>query len=396
MLSIANNLMSTSAARYLGRSYDNLRTSVCRLSSGLRINGARDDAAGLAVRELIRADVARLEQGSRNAQDAISMLQTAEGAMGVMNDILVRMEGLAEQAATDSYSADQRSIMNEEFQQLIEEIDRIANDTKFNGISMLNNTTNRQIQVGSADTTKSISLEGGDMTCSGLGLAGKKGQILSNKLFAAADAQAADVTTPGAIALWWRAFSDFAVVNFGVGTYTVQEVVDTINARSRAVMGYDAAEIRTDDASGAVFIAIQDRDTGAGWVAYSHSPGIVDAENTLDVDANWTTSEGNAVPRAQIDTTANAELALTAVSAAIVEKDKYRAKLGYWMNRLESAAEVAVVAVENLSAAESRISDVDVAREMAVMTRNQVLAQAGISMLAQANQMPQMALKLLG
>ena len=115
MLAIKNNLMSVNAARHLGVSYDALSRSVERLSSGLRINSARDDAAGLAVRELMRADIAVIQQGARNAQDGISMLQTMEGAMATIDDILVRMQSLAEQAATGSYSSAQRSIMHNEF-----------------------------------------------------------------------------------------------------------------------------------------------------------------------------------------------------------------------------------------------------------------------------------------
>jgi flagellin len=132
MLAIKNNIMAENAARQLGISYDALARSIERLSSGLRINSAKDDAAGLAVRELMRADIAMIQQGARNAQDGISMLQTMEGAMAVIDDALVRMKGLAEQAATGSYSAQQRRIMDNEFQELATEIDRVANRTEFN------------------------------------------------------------------------------------------------------------------------------------------------------------------------------------------------------------------------------------------------------------------------
>ncbi|GAI23223.1 unnamed protein product, partial [marine sediment metagenome] len=126
MLAIKNNLMAVNAARHLGNSYNALATSVERLSSGLRINSAKDDAAGLAVRELMRADIAVIQQGARNAQDGISMLQTMEGAMGVINEALVRMQQLAEQASTGSYSSAQRAIMESEFIEMRLEIDRIA------------------------------------------------------------------------------------------------------------------------------------------------------------------------------------------------------------------------------------------------------------------------------
>ncbi|MCY2932034.1 MAG: flagellin, partial [Planctomycetota bacterium] len=141
MLAIKNNLMAANAARHLGTSYNSLQQSVERLSSGLRINGAKDDAAGMAVSELIRADVAQTRQASRNGQDAVSMLQTSEGALGVVDDILVRMKELAEQAATGSYSTAQRTIMNEEYNQLAEEITHVATSTTFNGTSLLDGTS---------------------------------------------------------------------------------------------------------------------------------------------------------------------------------------------------------------------------------------------------------------
>jgi flagellin len=270
MLAIKNNIMAANAARHLGSSYDALAESVERLSSGLRINSAKDDAAGLAVRELMRADIGVLEQGSRNALDAISMLQTFEGALATVDELLVRMKQLAEQASTGSYASAQRTIMDNEFQELANEIERIANSTEFNGITMLDNSASVTIRFG--DTTNdTIAITGSDMTKSGLGI---------NAL--------------------------------GIGSTT----------SATAAMG------------------------------------------TLD--------------------------------SAISTKDDARATFGYTMTRLEATIDVLNIQRENLLAAESRISDVDVATEMAALTRNQVLAQAGTAMLTQANTMPQMALSLLG
>jgi flagellin len=270
MLAIKNNIMAANAARHLGMSYDKLAQSVERLSSGLRINGAKDDAAGLAVRELMRADIAVLEQGARNANDGISMLQTFEGAMGTIDEALVRMKQLAEQAATGSYSSAQRAIMDNEFDEMAAEINRIAGATAFNGNTLLNSATaSISIQFGAATTDK-VDVTGCDVTSSALGLS-----------------------------------------------------------------------------------------------------------------------------TASIDTAAHAQSALATIAAAITTKDTARARFGYKMNRLESTISVINNQTENLMAAESRISDVDVATEMAAMTRTQVLAQAGVSMLAQANTVPQMALTLL-
>ena len=271
MLAIKNNLMSVNAARHLSNSYDALSKSVERLSSGLRINSAKDDAAGLAVRELMRADTAVVQQGARNAQDGISMLQTMEGAMATIDDILVRMQSLAEQAATGSYSSAQRSIMHSEFDEMRQEIDRITGATKFNGIKMLDNTDTVSIHFG-ALTSDKIDITGSNMTSA---------------------------------------------------------------------------------------------------------------------------SSGLAITGLAIDTAASAKAALSSLGSAMSTKDTARAKFGFKMNRLEGTVNVLNIQAENLLTAESRISDVDVATEMAAMTRNQVLAQAGIAMLAQANAMPQMALSLL-
>ncbi|NCC26315.1 MAG: flagellin, partial [Deltaproteobacteria bacterium] len=137
-LIINHNLMAMNAARNLSNSYTALSVSTRRLSSGLRIGSAADDAAGLAVRELMRADIASLNQGVRNANDAISLIQTADGALGVIDEKLIRMKELATQAATGTYTSAQRLIIDSEYQAMASEITRIANATDFNGISLLN------------------------------------------------------------------------------------------------------------------------------------------------------------------------------------------------------------------------------------------------------------------
>ena len=136
-LVINHNLMAMSASRYLGISYDRLSTSVSRLASGLRINSAADDAAGLAIREMMRTDIRVLNQGVRNANDALSLIQTADGALSVIDEKLTRMKELAEQAATGTYTSAQRLIMDSEYQAMASEITRIAMATDFNGVKLL-------------------------------------------------------------------------------------------------------------------------------------------------------------------------------------------------------------------------------------------------------------------
>jgi flagellin len=137
-LVINHNLMAMNAARNLGSAFLSLSNSVQRLSSGLRINSAADDAAGLAIRELMRSDIASMHQGVRNINDAISLIQTADGALAVVDEKLIRMKELAEQAATGTYNSDQRLIIDSEYQAMASEITRIANATDFNGIHLLN------------------------------------------------------------------------------------------------------------------------------------------------------------------------------------------------------------------------------------------------------------------
>lgn len=137
-LAVNHNLMAENVARNLNNHYGNLAASTQRLSTGVRINSAADDAAGLAIRELQRADISALHQGARNVNDAISMIQTADGALAIIDEKLIRMKELAEQAATGTYNSVQRLMIDSEFQQMASEIDRIANATDFNGIHLLN------------------------------------------------------------------------------------------------------------------------------------------------------------------------------------------------------------------------------------------------------------------
>ena len=293
-LIINHNLMAMTAARNLSSAYGNLSTSVNRLSSGLRITTAADDAAGLAIRELMRADIASLNQGVRNANDAISMIQTADGALQVIDEKLIRMKELAEQAATGTYTSDQRLIIDSEYQAMASEITRIANATDFNGIYLLNGNL-------SSDT----------FTGSGLQSSGK------------------------------------LKVHFGAGN---------------------------DSAEDYYYIQIGNSTASALGVGNQSIPG----------------TDGYS-----ISTQEAAQSSLDAINNAIVSKDKIRASLGALQNRLENTITNLSIQAENLQAAESRISDVDVAQEMTEFVRNQILTQSAVAMLAQANQLPQMAMQLM-
>lgn len=272
-------MMAMNAARNLGTTYGRLAKSTQRLSSGLRINSAADDAAGLAVREQMRCDIAVLRQGIRNANDGISMIQTADGALSVIDEKLIRMKELAEQAATGTYTDAQRKIMDSEFQQMASEIDRIAHATDFNGIHLLNGDQSNGLKI-----------------------------------------------------------------HFGTGN--------------------DAAE-------DFYYVSINE--------ATSSALGLYEGNDLVTISVQ-----------------ASAQAALAYIDSAIANKDEIRANLGAMQNRLENTISNLTIQAENLQAAESQISDVDVATEMTEFVRNQVLAQAGVAMLAQANALPQMALTLLG
>ena len=148
-----HNLMAMNSARNLNSSYGKLSDSTRKLSSGLRVDTAADDAAGLAIRELMRSDIAALNQGVRNANDGISLIQTADGALGVIDEKLVRMKELAEQAATGTYDSTQRLMIDSEYQQMASEITRIANATDFNGIKLLDGNLSSDTHNGSGLTS---------------------------------------------------------------------------------------------------------------------------------------------------------------------------------------------------------------------------------------------------
>ncbi|CAK7037692.1 MAG: Flagellin [Desulfovibrio sp.] len=298
-LVINHNLMAANTARNLNAHYSQLSKSVQRLSTGLRVNSAADDAAGLAIRELQRADIATLQQGARNANDAISMIQTADGALGVIDEKLTRMKELAEQAATGTYDSTQRLMIESEYQAMASEITRIANATDFNGIHLLNGALSSDTHDGSGINSK--------------------GKLK---------------------------------VHFGTGNDSAED--------------YYYIKIGNSTASA----------LGVGNQA---------------LDDTGKLRDGGTVSTQQA-----AQRALEAITNAIVSKDKIRAHLGAMQNRLENTITNLNIQAENLQAAESRISDVDVATEMTQFVRNQILSQSAVAMLSQANSLPQMAMQLIG
>jgi flagellin len=410
MLTIKNNIMAENAARHLGSSYNALARSVERLSSGLRINSAKDDAAGLAVRELLRADIAVLRQAGRNAADGISMLQTAEGAMSEVDNILVRMRELAQQSATGSYSSDQRQIMHNEYAELASEITRIAQSTDFNDNLLLNSTVGVGIHVGSGYIN--ISPENMDATSLTVGttVATKETWVHLRTVNSASDtyltaSEISSATSTDYQFVYYFGDTNATTITVDLSAYdtqgiTLTQLVQEINSAVLTATGtaYTAASaLYNADAGGSYRLQMQARNTGDYPFVIVNNGTNTDSIDLLDSTADFSesingTSGGTGI---SLTSATGAVAALTTLENAINVKDAYRAKLGYWMKRLGTAQSVLGIQSENLLASESRISDIDVATEMAEMTRTQVLAQAGVAMLAQANTMPQMALTLL-
>ncbi|WP_291446160.1 flagellin [Desulfovibrio sp.] len=292
---INNNSMASNVANNLTSHYSDLATSTQRLSTGLRVNSAADDAAGLAIRELMRTDIKALQQGVRNANDAISLIQTADGALGVIDEKLTRMKELAEQASTGTYDSTQRLMIESEYQAMASEITRIANATDFNGIHLLDGNLSGDTHVGNTMTST--------------------GKMKIH--FGTANDSA----------------EDYYYIQIGTST------ASALGVGNETTAGRDGATISTQEA---------------------------------------------------------AQKALVAITNAVVSKDKIRAHLGALQNRLENTVSNLTTQAENLQAAESRISDVDVATEMTQFVRNQILTQSSVAMLSQANSMPKMAMQLIG
>ena len=292
-LVVNHNMMAMNASRHLNANYRKLSDSTRKLSSGLRVETAADDAAGLAIRELMRAEISTLNQGVRNANDGISLIQTADGALQVVDEKLIRMKELAEQAATGTYDSTQRLIIESEYQQMASEITRIANATDFNGIKLLDGSLSGTHDGKGMKSTGSLKIHFGTGNDSA---------------------------------------EDYYYINIGNSTASALGLGNANNG-------------------------------GAGH---------------------------------DISTQANAQRALDAINAAIVSKDNIRAHLGAMQNRLENTITNLEIQAENLQAAESQISDVDVASEMTNFVRNQILVQSGVAMLSQANSLPQMAMQLIG
>jgi flagellin len=399
-LRINQNVSAMNAYRNLSVNQDQMSKSLERLSSGFRINRAADDAAGLSVSENLRAQIGGLRVASKNAQDGISVVQTAEGAMNEVHSILQRMRDLSVQASNSgSQDTTARTAAQSELTQLNAELDRIGNTTRFGGQALLSTTPATLAGAPGFDSTTL------PITGVGFGLTGT---------FTKTDGTSVvlDGTTSAAT----------GVVSVAAATYTTAATYQTalqngINASLTAAgVATGSVTAKVTDLAGTWTVNITSSDVGAlatfGVTGSTGTNGIVDGTSTaqsatfqgtfqiganqgesLDVSFNGINS--SALRTDSLDLVNSAAAAITSIDAAIATVSSDRSTLGAFQNRFEHTITNLNVAVENLSASESQIRDTDMAFEMVSFTRGQILSQAGTAMLAQANQAPQSVLKLL-
>ena len=382
MQGINTNVMSLNAQRNLTSSSSSLSTSIQRLSSGLRINSAKDDAAGLAISERFSSQIKGLNQAQRNANDGISLAQTAEGALGTVTNNLQRIRELAVQSANATNSSSDRAALQTEAAQLLSEIDRVANQTSFNGVKLLDGSFSSAVfQVG-ANAGETISVSGlVDSNIAALGsVTAATGQ---SSAVTAIDT----LTAVGAGALVINGTDVGAGMGAAGSTQQrVGQVVDAINNYSTTT-GVNAAY---DSASNRIVLT-----SGANIVVTGSDDGSLTGFNVAGNDGDATAATTAGLTGLSVASYAGASLAIQQVDSALSQVNSARATLGAIQNRFESVVSNLSTTSENLSAARSRIQDTDFAAETANLTRAQILQQAGTAMLAQANSAPNNVLSLL-
>jgi flagellin len=478
---INTNIASQNAQRNLNTSQGALATSLQRLSSGLRINSAKDDAAGLAISERMTSQIRGNDQAARNANDGISLAQTAEGDLGQIGNNLQRIRELAVQSSNASNSASDRAALNAEASSLISEIDRVATNSQFNGIKLLdgsfasqsfqvgaNNTSNDKIAIdaitsakssalgvgsGSSYTSKlvggaavtSVAFAAGDLTINGyqVGASATDG-VSSANATASGIAKAAAINaisgqtnvtaTVGATAVTGAAAAtgvvaagDIKINGVDIGAFaaagsavaSAAQTTAAINSKSSQTgvtatfnstdfkITLNAADGRNIDvaataggitasglAVGTTASTLTLTSTASAGITVAGAAGVTNSALASGYVAATATA-GAGVSSLDLSTSAGSQSALTTIDAAISTINSSRASLGAYQNRFASVVTSLQTTSENLSASRSRIQDTDFAKETAVLTRGQILQQAGTAMLAQANSLPNGVLALL-
>lgn len=391
---INTNVAAIGAQRNLNVTGAKMGRALERLSSGLRINRAADDAAGLSISEGLRSQIRGLKQASRNAQDGVSMIQTAEGALTETHALLQRMRELTVQAANSTLGANDRTAIGTEIQTLTAEIDNIATRTKFNGQSLLTGALSTtqlggtavvgtSLATGAASVISAVDVSGAKAsatyTLTRVGAAGAgTGLTLTNNL----DTTSQTITVDATIGA-----DGFMNVNFTLAGHAVKLTISGVAGKTAANV-YDDLTAKTITT------------TGSGAASFRVG-AEVNQDITVTFSDNRTTALGTTtifslVPDAQnVSTTAKANALLTSIDEGIATVSANRAKLGAAQNQVEAAINSLGVAVENMSASESRIRDADVAEVSTELVTRQIMQQAGVAVLSQANTSSQSVLALL-
>ena len=379
-LSINTNVISLTAQRNLGSTQSSLATSMQRLSSGLRVNSAKDDAAGLAISERMNAQVRGFAVAARNANDGISLAQTAEGALGKVGDMLQRIRELAVQSSNATNSQTDRDALNAEVTSLKDEIARVATQTSFNDTKLLDGTfTSQQFQVG-ANAGETITVA--SIANATLAQLGGTTNIATASVAASGLSGFATAVAAGGVVINGVDIGALpAAGSAGERANQLVAAINSVSAQSGTSASYDAAtgqiSLRNNNASIVITGTTNDA-TVAGF-------------------ANATTAAVATTGIAGLNVSGfgSAQTALVQVDKALAQINTSRANLGAVQSRFETVIGNIAVSAENLAAARGRIMDADFAAETANMSRAQILQQAGTAMVAQANQLPQQVLQLL-
>ncbi|AXK71286.1 flagellin [Lysobacter sp. TY2-98] len=380
MAAINTNVMSLNAQRNLTTSGASLATSIQRLSSGLRINSAKDDAAGLSISERMTSQIRGLDQAARNANDGVSLAQTAEGALGEVGNNLQRIRELAVQASNGTNSQSDRDALNAEVTQLQSEIQRVSATTKFNGVNLLDGSfagVAFQVGANSGETITVASIANVQTSALGGAVTRYSGSVAASSVTGFATAIAAGGVTINGTDIG-------AITAAGSAQERVGQLAEAIN-RVSAQTGVGASY---DQASGQLTLSSSAAITIAGT---TNSATVAGFANAFSATSSTTTGIGNV----NVSSFAGAQMAIDVADAALKSVNTSRANLGALQNRFSSVVSNLNTTSENLSASRSRIRDADYAKETAELSRTQILQQAGTAMLAQANQATQGVLSLL-
>ena len=378
---INTNMLALNAQRNLSQSQNTQAIAIQRLSSGLRINSSKDDAAGLAISERFTTQIRGLSQAARNAQDAISLSQTAEGALASVTNNLQRMRELAVQSANGTNSTAERDALDLEFAQLRQEVNRIASQTAFAGVKLLDGSfTNVGFQVG-ANAGETLSIA--SLVNANAGSLGTYTGAAVNGAAATAftAVTAGDLTITGPLS--GSAVSLGALGAAANATERAAQIRTAVNAVSAQTGVYAVSE--SDD-------TVTLRSTGAITVGLA---GTATTATTGLTAATTATATQTGFTSASISTVGGANEAMVAMDGALSAVASARATMGSIQSRFEALISNLQITTENLTASRSRIQDADFAEETAKLTRSQILQQAGTAMLAQANSAPQNVLSLL-